>query len=82
VTSDEEQQVLNALEEWAYKHPHGDRVFLVQMGRDFTPEEYYNEVRENEAFRTQLFEFLEEQAARSQERPVDMIWRAVAANRI
>jgi hypothetical protein len=82
VTPNERNDVLAALEEWANKHPQGDRVFLVFMGRSFTPLEYYNEVLENGDFREKLFQFLEEQAERSKERPVEMIWRAVAANRV
>jgi hypothetical protein len=82
VTQGEEKEILLALEEWANKHPRGDRVFLVFMGRSYTPIEYYNEVLENQEFRSKLFTFLEEQALRSKEEPVQMIWRAVAANRV
>ena len=52
------------------------------MGRSFTPVEYFHEVIDNPEFRSDLFRFLEEQAERSQERPVDMIRRAVEANRL
>lgn len=82
MTPSEEKEILLALEEWANKHPQGDRVFLVFMGKSFTPLEYYNEVLENGDFREKLFAFLDEQAGRSKERPVQMIWRAVAANRV
>jgi hypothetical protein len=78
----EQKDVINALEEWAYSHPQKDRVFLVLMGRSFTPEEYFREVQDNQEFRSALFEFLSEQAERSRERPIDMILRAIEANRL
>ncbi|HSU31707.1 MAG TPA: hypothetical protein VLJ11_10770 [Bryobacteraceae bacterium] len=81
MSSDDEGVVMRALEEWVFSHPHKDRPFLIIMGRSFTPVQYWNEVRENEQFRTKLFRFLEEQAERAGERPVDMIYRAVGANR-
>ena len=79
---DEEGTVIRALEEWVFSHPHKDRPFLIFMGRSFTPVEYFHEVIDNPEFRSDLFRFLEEQAERSQERPVDMIRRAVEANRL
>jgi len=82
VIRDEEQEVLRALQEWAFSHPQKDRPFLIFMGRSFTPVEYYYEVVENEEFRAALFQFLEEQAERSKERPIDMIVRAIEANRL
>jgi hypothetical protein len=78
----EQEEILGALEEWAFSHPQKDRVFLVFMGRSFTPEEYFREVQENQDFRSALFEFLSEQAERSRERPIDMILRAIEANRL
>jgi hypothetical protein len=82
VTYDEAEAVLRGLQEWAFSHPHMHRPFLILMGRSFTPVEYYYEVAENEDFRSALFGFLDEQAERSHERPVDMILRAVEANRL
>jgi hypothetical protein len=80
--NEEEQQLLRALEEWANGHPQKDRPFLILMGRSYTPVEYYREVKDNDDFRSKLFRFLSEQAERSNERPLDMIIRAVEANRL
>jgi hypothetical protein len=82
MSPDEEGAVIRALEEWAFGHPHKDMPFLIFMGRSFTPVEYFREVTDNEQFRSALFSFLGEQAERSQERPVDMVLRAIEANRI
>jgi hypothetical protein len=82
MSPDDEAMVMRALEEWAHKHPHQDRPFLIFMGRSFTPVEYYRELVDNEDFRSDLFRFLDEQAERSQERPVDMVFRAIEANRV
>ena len=82
MTADDESLLMSALQEWAFKHPHKDRPFLIFMGRSFTPVEYYREVEDNGDFRADLFRFLEEQAERSHERPIDMIIRAVEANRV
>jgi hypothetical protein len=79
---DEQEEVMRALREWTYSHPRKDRPFLIFMGRSFTPEEYYREVQEKEEFRSALFRFLEEQSQRSGERPVDMVVRAIEANRL
>ncbi len=77
----EEEAVMHALEEWVFSHPHKDRPFLIEMGRSFTPIQYLNEVRENGDFRERLFSFLEAQAERAGERPVNVITRAIGANR-
>jgi hypothetical protein len=82
MTSDEEESLLSALREWAFNHPHKDRPFRISMGRSFTPVEYFYEVTDNEEFRSKLFTFLEEQSERSHERPIDMIFRAIEANRL
>jgi hypothetical protein len=78
----EEVEILRALQEWAYSYPRKDRPFLIFMGRSFTPVEYELEVRENGEFRSALFRFLEEQAERSREKPINMLIRAVEANRL
>jgi hypothetical protein len=80
--SDEEGQLLRALEEWAFSHPQKDRPFLILMGRSYTPLEYFHELIDNKEFRSELFQFLSEQAERAHERPVDMIIRAIEANRL
>jgi hypothetical protein len=77
----EEEAVMKAVEEWVFSHPHKNRPFLIEMGRSFTPVQYLNEIRENEGFRERLFSFLEAQAGRAGERPVNMITRAIGANR-
>jgi hypothetical protein len=82
MTRDEEGSLIRALEEWAYGHPHKDRPFLILMGRSLTPVEYFREVTDDADFRSKLFTFLEEQSERSHERPLDMIVRAIEANRI
>jgi hypothetical protein len=82
IKGNEAEELMRALEEWAYRHPKGDRPFLIFMGRSFTPVEYFLELRHNEEFREALFGFLEEQSRRSEERPIDMIVRAIVANRV
>jgi hypothetical protein len=80
--NDEQGQLLRALEEWAFSHPKKDRAFLILMGRSYTPLEYFRELMENKEFRSELFQFLSEQAERAHQRPIDMINRAIEANRL
>ena len=76
----EVQIIIELLREWTYGHPRWNEPFLIQMGRTWTPREFYDEVEKRTPFGEDFLRFLFVQAQRSNEKPSDCIQRTVKAN--
>ena len=77
---DEEAEVIRELRDWLNSTPKEDEPFLFFMGHSLTPVEFFNQVERRTGFGLTFLRFLAEQSHNSQQRPRDIIRRAVDAN--
>jgi len=68
----DERPVLEALREWASKHPRKDKVFFAELEGErlaLTPVEYYDHVRAHTHFGLSVLRFLYQEARRYETKP-------------
>jgi hypothetical protein len=78
----EEIAVIEDLKNWKDTNPKKDEPFLFLMGRSFTPEQFFHEVEERTEFGVSFLRFLAAQSRETNQRPRDVIRRAVDANQV
>jgi len=78
---DEEVEVVDDLRHWLNTNPRQDEPFLFFMGRSLTPKQFFEQVEARTDHGLSFLRFLTEQSRKSDQRPRDVIRRAVDANK-
>ena len=78
---DEEVEVVDDLKHWLNTNPRQDEPFLFFMGRSLTPKQLFEQVEARTDHGLSFLRFLAEQSKISDQRPRDVIRRAVDANK-
>lgn len=78
---DEEVEVVDDLKHWLNTNPRQDEPFLFFMGRSLTPRQFFDQVEARTDHGLSFLRFLAEQSKISDQRPRDVIRRAVDANK-
>lgn len=78
---DEEAEVVDDLKHWLNTNPRQDEPFLFFMGRSLTPRQFFDQVETRTDHGLSFLRFLAEQSKISDQRPRDVIRRAVDANK-